>query len=137
MEWKLGICSKMIKNYKSIELSKGWWRKIKRREPEKSKQGSFSDHNKGICWKLKTSSNWLMNVRLTCTCAQSKRLLWACLLVTSEEDGLICLTWSLGEITLDCVILDEIGDFFFQKEQQVLQENTKEKTNFCDYFDFC
>lgn len=33
--------------------------------------------------------------------------------MTSEEDGLICLTLSIGGITLDFVILDEIGDFFF------------------------
>lgn len=50
--------------------------------------------------------------------------------MTSEEDGLICLTLSIGGITLDFVILDEIGDFFFQTERQVLQESTKEKITF-------
>lgn len=78
-----------------------------------------------------------MNVKPACKYLGWRSLRWDYLLVTSEEDGLICLTLSIGGITLDFVILDEIGDFFFQTERQVLQESTKEKITFWDYFDFC
>lgn len=109
VEGKLGICSKMIKNYKSIELSKDWWRRTKHREAEKSTAASVAIAKVSVGSWRQPQTGWGM-LGLP-GCVPNPDLCWACLLVT-EEDGLICLTWSLGEITLDCVILDELADFF-------------------------
>lgn len=68
-------------------------------------------------------------------CSQSRRLLS---LSSSDRRGWVnLLNMKSGGDNFRLCILDEIGDFFFQKEKQVLQESTKEKITFCYYFDFC